>query len=79
MPFLIAFGLVGQDPMTAMLPQLLGEMSLDTSAFTVERFVRECAQGRVETVKKMLPKMKERVSEFIAETKNLLRLAEFLY
>jgi len=35
---------------------------MDPSAFTVERFVRECAQGRLETVKKMLPKMRERVS-----------------
>jgi hypothetical protein len=48
--------------MTAMLPQLLGDMTLDNS-YTVERFVREAAQGRVETIKKLLPKMKDRVSD----------------
>jgi len=47
--------------MISMLPQLLDDMSVDTS-FTVERFVRESAQGRIETVKKMIPKMKDRVS-----------------
>lgn len=46
--------------MTAMLPQLLTEMSLDNSC-TVERFVKEAAQGRVESVKKILPKIKEKV------------------
>ena len=51
--------------MTAMLPHLLDEMSLDTS-FSAERFVREAAQGRIENIKKMLPKMKDRVSNSLA-------------
>lgn len=46
--------------MSSMLSHLLDDMSVDTS-YTVERFIKEAAQGRVEAVKKMLPKMKDRV------------------
>jgi len=56
--------MIGQDPMSSMLPHLLDDMSLDTT-INIERFVREAAQGRVDTVKKMIPKMKDRVSSQI--------------
>lgn len=46
--------------MSSMLSHLLDDMSVDTS-YTVERFIKEAAQGRLEAVKKMLPKMKDRV------------------
>ncbi|CAL8095409.1 unnamed protein product [Orchesella dallaii] len=52
---------LSQDPMSSMLSHFLDDMSADTS-YTVERFIKEAAQGRVETVKKMLPKMKDRLN-----------------
>ena len=53
---------LGQDPMTAMLPHFLATDMTVENSYTIERFVREAAQGRVETVKKILPKMKDRVN-----------------
>lgn len=50
------------DPMSSVLPHLLDDMSAESTSTSIERFVREAAQGRTEAVKKMIPKLKDKVS-----------------
>jgi E3 ubiquitin-protein ligase mind-bomb len=49
-----------QDPMSSMLP-LLDDLSAEPTTVSIERFVRDAAQGRVDSIKKTIPKVKDRV------------------
>lgn len=51
----------GQDPMSSMLP-LLDELCAEPSSVSIERLIRDAAQGRVDAVKRMIPKIKDGVS-----------------